>query len=125
MYPRGQGGNISFGKLGFILLQVIVEDEKGERLTFKLNASDGLTRTKFHIVHPSTLEYPTMTVGEGKRRRKVEDTLAKKVVVPGEKETYDEAGFVRRVKLVGDELANTILSEFAKTFAKAVEKIAA
>ncbi len=115
---EGKGGETYFGKLGFVLLQVIVSDGK-TTLRLKLNASEGLAYPKFQVQHADTMDYPTLVVGEGKRRREIKDTLSPMVRVPGVKETYNASEFEKRVKgIAGAELANTVMTLFANRFAK-------
>lgn len=120
---EGKGGDMSFGRLKFLLLQVLVEDEQGYRLALKFNASQGVQHATFVVQHPKRLEYPMMVVGEGKRRRKIVDTLSPKVEVPGEKEQYTQEAFVRRIeRMFGAELANVIITAFVKRLGEVASK---
>ena len=128
MFPKhGKGGEIvGFGKLGFLLLQVIIEDERGDQLRLKLSTSGGINYPKFIVQHPDTMEYPVYYVGEGKRRRgPFADTLSPKERKPGRKEEYELKGFGERLtQLVGDKMAGDILQLFAERFAKLANKAA-
>lgn len=129
MFPKhGAGGEVvGFGRLGFLLLQVIIEDEKGEQLRLKLSTSGGINYPKFIVQWPDTMEYPTYYVGQGKRRRgPFADTLAPKERKPGVKEEYDLQGFTERLtRFVGADMASEILQLFAERFAKLANKAAA
>lgn len=109
-------GTTSFKRLQFLLLQMQVEDDKGYRLTVRLNASEGMAHPKFTVQHPSCMDHPKVVMREGKRKVTVRDTLAKKVVVPGEVERYDyKEDFIKRMtKMVGEELCNQMLEEFTR-----------
>lgn len=127
MFPIEKGGQVvGFGKLGFLLLQVIMEDERGEQVRLKLSTSGGINYPKFIVQWPDTMEYPTYFVGQGKRRREYADTLAPKVRKPGIKEEYELKDFTERLtRLCGAEMAGSILQLFAERFAQLASKKAA
>lgn len=112
---EGQNGEVSFGKLGFLMLQVVVKHDKGDELKLKLNASNGVANPRFTIAHPDKEEYPWLKLGRGARVSKVRDVLAPKVKVKGEQERYDDAeGFRKRLaSFAGENVANEVLGLFA------------
>jgi hypothetical protein len=113
-FPMEKQGEIHFGKLGFLLLQVIVENEKGYQLRLKLNASEGIRFPRFVIAHPDKMDYPTIKVGAGRNRKEMPDTLSPKVRKPGEKETLNTTDFENRVsKMFGQEAKDRIMGLFA------------
>lgn len=99
----------------FPLLQVIVQDEKGSRLRFKLNLSDGIEFPKFVVQHPNRMQHPTIIVGEGKRKKEIPDLLSPMVEVQGVKENYDATDFEKRITQVcGAAVATEVLNLFAQ-----------
>ena len=120
MFPIEQGGQVvGFGKLGFLLLQVIVVDEKGDERKLKLSTYRGIHDPKFTVQYPDKLVYKTYFTGQGKTRKEWADTLSQKVVKKGEKEEYDLPDFEKRLKgMVGAGLAEEIMQEFLARFGK-------
>lgn len=122
---EGKGGETTFKALGFVLLQVIVEDEKsGTVLKLKLNASKGIESPTFSIQHADTMERPTMIVGEGKRRREVPDMLRPLERVKGEVERYNTfKEFEARInKFLGVLVSAEVLALFAVRLGEIVQK---
>ncbi len=121
MFPKYKNGVLQgFGKLGFLLLQVIVEDDEGTQAKLKMSTSQGIAYPAFVIQWPDTMERPLITVGEGRKKRTITDTLADPVRKEGKKERYDDvAGFTSRLNgMLGESLAGTVLQLFADRFAK-------
>jgi len=110
-FPIEKPTGTEFGRLGFLLFQVVVERDGGYRLRLKLNASQGLINPKWVIQHPDREDYQTVTIGEHKRRRDVPDVLSPKVKIPGEKEvlTLDEFE-TRTKKMLGETLAQEVIT---------------
>lgn len=119
---EGQDGSLSFGKLGFLLLQVIVKNERGTELKLRLNASEGVNNPKFSICQPDSEDHPWIWVGEGRKRRRIKDTLAPKERIPGKKNHYENASAFRdQVKaFAGEATADEILGLFAARLASIV-----
>lgn len=113
-----------FKLLGFVLLQVIVEDDNGEQLNFKLSTkSGGIQYPKFIVQHAPTWEHPKIMVGAHGRRRQIADVLAEKIQVAGVKEEYTHAEFEPRLKqIVGQNLGEEILDLFAQRFVELTRK---
>ncbi len=114
MFPIEKGGIVQgFGKLKFVLLQVIVENSFGEQYKLKLSTSGGVMFPKFILQHPDTMAHPLIEVGQGKFRRKVPDVLEPKERKAGERESYDTAeSFLARLSFLGPILPNTVLDLF-------------
>jgi hypothetical protein len=122
---EGKGGETHFKALGFVLLQIIVEDEKsGTLLKLKLNASKGVESPTFAIQHADKLERPTFIVGEGKKRREVPDMLRPLEKVKGEVERYNTLKeFEERIsKFLGVLVAGEVLDLFAVRLGEIVQK---
>lgn len=116
--PLEKNGSVSFIPLKHLLLQVIIEDDNKEQLKLKLSTSGGINNPKFFVEHPSMMVHPTITVGQGKNKRKIADVLSPKVKKLGLKEEYDLSGFEERLRsLAGTSLTATILQLFATSFA--------
>ena len=121
MFPKhGKGGEVvGFGKLGFLLLQVIIQHEKGEQIRLKLSTYNGVNHPRFIVQQADKEEHPTLTVGQGKNRRTIPDTLAPMVRKPGVKDEYELPGFTDHLnRLVGHEMCGTIMQLFANRFAE-------
>jgi hypothetical protein len=119
-FPIEKKGAIQgFGKLKFLLLQIVVQSDKGSELKLKLNASAGINHPHFIVAHRDTMEYPEIIVGSGKNKRRIPDTLASKQRKPGMKEVYDAKDFdTRASKLFGQSLKDEIVTLFAEKLAE-------
>lgn len=112
------GGNVEgFGKLNRLVFRIVVRNSKGYEL--KLTAHGDMMDPMFNITHPDKVDYPTIWVGEGKRRRKVIDDLSAKITYKGEKEKYPylmdfEA---RCTQMFGAEMKEEIMRLFIDKFA--------
>jgi hypothetical protein len=121
MFPKySQGVLQGFGRLGFLLLQVIVEDDEGTQAKLKMSTSQGINCPSFVVQWPDTMARPLITVGEGRRKQTITDVLSDPVKKDGEKERYDSVkGFTARLeRMLGAGMAGTVLQLFADRFAK-------
>lgn len=111
--PDDRSAELSFMRLGYVLLQIIVENERGERRRVKWHNKSGMPG-RFIVQLEDTTGQPTIWVGEGKRRRQIPDMLAKPVTIPGKKYTYDYVeDFIKDNKYFGESLTNEMLTLFA------------
>lgn len=119
-----KGEEIRFGKLGFLMLQVIIKSARGGILKLKLNASQGIALPTFAVQHEDTMERPLIWVGEGKRRQQITDVLAPLKKVAGRKEKYDTAReFEARLQQIGGQaLSDEIMTLFAVKLADVAQR---
>jgi hypothetical protein len=118
---EGKHGEVSFGKLKMPLFQVLMRNDYGMELKVKLNAAEprfpGWT-----IQHPDRLDYPTITVGEGRRKKTIPDTLSPKATVKGERERHNHQTIEPRLtRLFGAALATEISDLFARKLGRVVQ----
>ena len=101
-FPIDNGGDIGFGKLGFLCLKIIIRSDKGYELTLNLSTARGINYPTFKIKHPWN---------------KIENKN-------GEVEAYDtQREFERRIKAFGgDSLVNEIMGLFASRFVELTRK---
>lgn len=112
-----------FKPLAFPVLQIIVQDERGNRFKLKCSTADGVTAPTFTFQHPDKMDHPTMVVGQGKSRRAVPDFLAPKEKKQGEKERYGTVqAFRERIKFLGPELVEKVLLLFAQRLVQLEQK---
>lgn len=113
-YPIERPTGTEFGRLNFLLFQVIVQNAQGYRLRLKLNASQGLTHPKWVIQHPDKEDYQMKTVGQGRNKRIIPDLLSPKIKYQGEKETFTLQEFeARTTKMLGGTMAQEVITLLA------------
>jgi hypothetical protein len=118
---EGKHGEVSFGKLKMPLFQVLVRNGSGMELKVKLNAAEPMF-PEWTIQHPDRLDYRTITVGEGRRKKTIPDMLSPKATVKGEREKHNHQTIEPRLtRLFGAVLATEIIDLFARKLGRVVQ----